>query len=225
MKKNLLILSCVVIASLSIACNEESEYHSTSIYYPHSGRAMVYADQPYDSLWFVTTESWTVTSNVPWCTIQESIADVNNPYSNTLIEVCGAVFFEPNQTGDWRSAIITVGGGDYVAQVAYFQAPHLHLIRPSRSYDENGFPTNVYTLTDSATWTVDSVTFETFDNWKLQSKGTMLQPMETTGKAGTHTVKFQMSKNLTSEKRTDTLLLTSRGITDKIPVVQLPMSH
>ena len=185
---------------------------------------MVYADQPSDSLWFVTTESWTVKSDVPWCTIQESIADVTNPYANTLVEVCGDIYFQPNLTGQWRSAIITFGGGEYIAQVAYFQAPHLHLIRPGRSYDENGFPTQLYTLTDSATWTTDSVTFETFDNWTLQAQGNLVQPLVTSGKAGKHTVKFEMTENNTADKRIDTLLLTSRGVTDKIPVVQLSLS-
>ena len=186
---------------------------------------MVYADQPSDSLWFITTESWTVKSDASWCTIQESITDVENPYSNTFVEVIGSVYFQPNQTGKWRSAIISMGSGDYIAQVAYFQAPHLHLIRPGRSYDENGFPTKLYTLTDSATWTTDSITFETFDNWTLQAQGDLLQPVVTSGKAGKHTVRFVMSENTTANQRRDTLLLTSNGITDRIPVVQLPLSR
>lgn len=225
MKKSLLILACGMIAPLFLACSLDSEQHATTVYYPYSGRAMVYADQPRDSLWFVTTESWTVKSDASWCTIQESITDVKNPYANTLVEVCGSVFFQPNLTGKWRSAIVTLGGGDYIAQVAYFQAPHLHLIRPGRSFDENGFPTKLYTLTDSATWTADSITFETFDKWTLQAQGTLLNPVVTAGEAGRHTVRFEMNENTTANQRTDTLLLTSRGVTDKIPVVQLPLSR
>ena len=69
---------------------------------------------------------------------------------------------------------------------------------------------------------ITDVKFETFGSWTLQAQGELLEPLQTTGPAGTHTVRFALKPNTTDVQRTDTLLLTSRGVTDKIPVVQLP---
>lgn len=223
MKQNYFFLVCCLLGITLASCMNESEYHTTTIYYPSSGRTLVYADQPSDTIWFATTESWTVTSNSGWCTIDNYIAQMTNPYTNALVETSGNIYFEPNLTGDWRYAIVSVNGGDYIAQVAYYQAPFLHLTRPGRYYNENGFPTDLVELTDSATWTTDSVTFETFGPWTLSAQGVLLEPEVTEGEAGKHTVRFSFPQNPLTEDRKDTLLLTSRGVTDKIPVRQLAL--
>lgn len=222
MKKTLLALTGLLSLATLTSCDKGNEYHSTAIYYPSSGRAMVYADQTADSLQFVSTESWQLTSNASWCTIPSAYSKFTNPVANALVEFSCPINFEPNQTGDWRLAIVTIGAGEYTTQTGYYQAPHLHLLRPGRAYNADGFPTELVALTDSATWTTDSVKFETFGSWTLQAQGELLEPLQTTGPAGTHTVRFALKPNTTDVQRTDTLLLTSRGVTDKIPVVQLP---
>lgn len=224
MKKVFFIAACGLILATMLSCNDDTDFHSTSIYYPYAGRAMVYADQPMDSIAFSCTESWVVSSSMPWCTVSTNIAKVDNPYKNIIIEASGFIYFEPNLTGEWRSSVITIHAEEYSAQVAYYQAPNLHLIRPGRDFDENGFPTQLNALTDSASWTTDSVTFETFGAWTLASQKGLLTPAKESGPSGVHTVSFSFSKNGSTSERVDTLLLTSCGVTDKIPVKQLPVN-
>jgi hypothetical protein len=77
------------------------------------------------------------------------------------------------------------------------------------------------TLTAPASAELDSVEFEVFSNWTLTAvDGSWVTPQKTSGKAGVYKVFLDLKQNTVSQERRDTLLLTSNGITDSIPVLQ-----
>ena len=95
MKKTVL-LSLAMFALVSLqSCVKENEYHSTQLYYPYAGRALVYADQPSDTIWFASTESWLLASDQTWCTIPTGRDHLENPYANTLVQSVVPIMFEP----------------------------------------------------------------------------------------------------------------------------------
>lgn len=222
MKKTVL-LSLAMFALVSLqSCVKENEYHSTQLYYPYAGRALVYADQPSDTIWFASTESWLLASDQTWCTIPTGRDHLENPYANTLVQSVVPIMFEPNTTGQWRSADISIKADEYAVAARYYQSPFHDLIRPGVSYDTQGFPSEINELTDSAHILLDSLRFITHNGWTLTAKdGSWLTPATTNGTMGDNKVMVTLTRNTSTQDRIDTLLLSSSGVTTPIVIRQL----
>ncbi|MCR5819578.1 MAG: hypothetical protein K6F94_01310 [Bacteroidaceae bacterium] len=222
MKKKILIPLAILAVFSMHSCIKENEYHRSLIYYPYAGRALVYADQPTDSIYFASTESWLLLSSQTWCTIPSGRQSLDNPYANTLVDAVVTLSFEPNTTGAWRSVDVTVRADEYSVASRYYQSPFHELIRPGVSNDEQGFPSEINLLTDSAHVLTDSLHFVTHANWTLSAKdGTWLTPESTSGEQGDNKVMISLTPNTSTTDRTDTLLLMSSGVTTPIAIRQL----
>ncbi len=220
MKKLLFVFGLATLAF--VGCKNEVENHQTWLVRPSSGTSvMTYADQKLDSICFMTTESYTLTSSVDWCKIPEGFKSLKNPYTNTLVISSVPVQLEANTTGEGRMALINIAAGENTITATVYQYPFLCITYPVRGLMD-GVLSEL--LVPSKTLTAE-VNFTTFDSWTLVPKdGTWLH-VDTKGQSGSegeHKVSLTLDANDSGEIRRDTLLLTSRGVTDKIPVAQEP---
>ena len=210
-----------LIAMMAVACSKGNETHNSTIVRPSPNSTLwVWADQKWDSIAFVTTESYTLTSTESWCTIPEGREAVHNPYSNTFVSYLVPIqFIEANTTGEGRYVQINVNAGDYSIVASIYQSQYLNITRPSRN---TYYPYELNELTVAASENITEVKFTTFDSWTLavQDGSWITLPTESTGASGSHAVSVTLSSNTGSTERRDTLLLTSRGVTNKIPVLQ-----
>ena len=218
MKK--ILFPLLAISLLMASCIEDKGNHLTQIVSPN-GMAIVYADQPSDTLYYQTTEQHTLTTNVNWMRVQDDIISQIKFKDEMVWLLTIPVLFDPNTTGEWRSAGVKINAGDYSAGAYFAQAPYLNVIRPTRYINGNTLEVIQYgPLADSAFVTVDSISFTTYGDWTL-STGQWATPAQVSGSAGTHIVRLDLEPyNSTIADRRDTLLLTSRGVTDSIPLLQ-----
>ena len=220
MKKLLFPLTALL---LMVACNKETGTHMLSIEYP-LGMEVVFADQTADSLSFVTTESWRIVSNQNWCSIPDGLKSYNNPYSDMLVSFTLPVRFTPNTTGQYRMALVEVSAGEYVGGANYVQFDCLNIARPQRRFYSDLSGDAISTLTDSAFVESDSIVFTAYGDWTIDNATTNQGwwiADRTSGSAGTHTVHLTLKPNVLDEEHRDTLLLTSNGVHDSIPLLQL----
>ena len=228
MKKILfpLLAICLLMAS----CIEDKGNHLTQIVSPN-GMAIVYADQPSDTLYYQTTEQHTLTTNVNWMRVQDDIISQIKFKDEMVWLLTIPVLFDPNTTGEWRSAGVKINAGDYSAGAYFAQAPYLNVTRPTRYINGNTLEVIQYgPLADSAFVTVDSISFTTYGDWTLSvipdeinqlPQDNWISPVQTSGTPGKYTVLLNMQPNeSTSEDRNASLLLTSSGVNDTIPVLQ-----
>ena len=219
MKKLFFVLTAAVITC--IACNKDIENHETTLYRPSSGTSiMAHADQKWDSITFITTESYTLASDVAWCQIPEEFRSLNNPYVNTLVLCTAPFYLVTNTSGKARIAIITIQAGEYSVTASIYQYPFLYVQTPTRNY-LNG---QLNELEVEAKETSSEIAFTVYDDWTLTPQEGLWMHVNTeqqTGHEGSNNVALTFDENSTGADRRDTLLLKSRGVTDKIPVVQL----
>ena len=205
---------------LMASCIEDKGNHLTQIISP-SGVSFVYADQPSDTLYYQTTEKHTLTTNANWMQVQDDIISEISFKDERIWMLAIPVHFDPNTTGQWRSASVRINAGDYSAGAYFAQAPFLMVTRPTRYI--NGSTLKVIQfgpLADSAFVTVDSIAFTTYGDWTL-STGKWATPTQQSGSAGTHIVRLDLEPYTSTEAdRRDTLLLKSCGVTDSIPLLQ-----
>ena len=225
--KNLLLAGGLL---LSLACcTNDPEMHQLS---PVELPFILYADQTVDSVCFYTFDSWSVTPQVDWITVDgESHGSFSYDYTKRYL--C-KVFLKltPNASGQTRSGSVLVQSYDYSYSSPFVQLGMLRVSHPAYTADSYVDETKIipqtarYVLTDSAHWTSDSICFIVQSNWDLEFVGDApewLSLDKTTDLPGRHRV------NLTFEPNTDTengreakLKLTSGKVANEIVVRQLP---
>ena len=218
MKK--VLFPILAIGLLMASCLKDEGNHLTQVVKPN-GSSFVFADQVTDTLWYRTTERHTLTSSVSWLKPLDDVISTINFKDETLYDIRVPVHFEANTTGRLRGGTVTINAGNYSAGAFFAQVPFLQVTRPQRIIDGNSLEVIRFgPLTDSASVTVDSISFTTYDTWSL-STGTWAKPEQTTGAPGSHTVRLTLQPNVsTVADRRDTLFLTSRGVRDTIPLLQ-----
>ena len=199
---------------------------------PVEQRFILYADQTVDSLRFYTFDSWTVTPQVDWISIDgASHMDINYDYSKRYL--C-RVFLNvlPNTTGVTRSGTVLVQSYNYSYSVPFVQLGMLDISHPNytaeSSFDEYGIIPKVvrFELVDSAHWTNDSICFKVENNWDLtfvSEAPEWLTLDKTTGLKGKCRVNLTLVPNVDIENgREAKLRLTSGEVSNEIVIRQLP---
>ena len=224
--KKYLLLAVVTATILLTACNKESSYHTLGIVYPQQ-TGVVFADQKVDSIIFQTTDNFKLDPLNNWILIDDSLRYVQVPNVYRLIYVLTfPVRFEANTTGDIRHGQVSLqstGDNDWnqTATANYSQVPWHNIQRPAPaySYDNNLITGAKFELTDSATQACDTLRFTAYDDWTL-TDAEFAHPTITKGFAGKNIVILSIDPNATTEERTTTITLASRGVKTNISVKQ-----
>lgn len=219
MKKFLILLPLAIF--IFVACGD-NETHYTEVLYPSSRTRIVMADQMRDSIVFMSTDSWALTSSAPdWCSFNPSDASFTNKYANTWVSFWVPLTFTPNTTGKLRQAYIYIDGGESTNGAYYFQVPFLGISRPMRYVTSDLTVDSLFTLTIDAQSTADSISFHSYGDWALTVQdGSWLSLARTSGTPGEQQVALAVEANVADVERTDTIILTSNGVSDSIPVLQ-----
>ena len=139
---------------------------------------------------------------------------------NTLYNFRVPIHFDANTTGKRRTGEVLINAGDYSAQAFFVQVAFLKITRPFHIVSSTLDLISFGPLGDSIYSEVDSITFTAFDNWTLTA-GEWATPAQTSGKAGTYTVRLDYTENPSAtEQRLDSVVLTSRGVSETIPLFQ-----
>lgn len=194
---------------------------------------ILYADQTRDSLFFYTFDSWTVTPQNDWISIEgNSHMDIEYDYMKRYL--CRIiVLFQPNTTGKTRYGSVLVQSYDYSYSSPFVQLGLLNVSHPAYTVDswideQNHIPEVAhYELVDSANWTNDSICFTVQNNWNLdfadETEPDWLTLDKTTDLPGKYKVNLTLTKNTDTENgRKATLRLTSGEVSNLITVRQLP---
>ncbi|MBR1789645.1 MAG: hypothetical protein IJ762_10760 [Bacteroidaceae bacterium] len=219
-------LFTAVAAGLTLlaGCTKESYYHSLAVLYPSQGTmALSYADQPTDTLVFVTTDNFSISPDADWLAVPDSMKEgrIENYYRNVW-QVTSVVLLTPNTTGKIRTGnlgIHTWGSDDWnqTASATYQQLPWLDVSRPvpAYAYEENRITGVAFVATDSATQVTDTLQFKVYGDWTL-TDGKFVHPKVMSGEAGTISVAVDIDPKTDSAERRDSLTLTSCGVTTGI---------
>ena len=212
--KKLLFLPLLALLLLPLGCNKETEYHRARFLRPDNVALYVYADQEWDSVSFETTESYTLSSLAEWCVIPEEHQSLTIPYSNALVCCYAWLHFDANTTGEQRHTFLHLDAGEYSIDANVIQLPFLCVTNPVQ-FGEVLLPLNVGADTEQAT-----LVFTVFAPWTLTTDCEWLTLATAAGRAGDWNVVVSFQPNTTSEDRTATLTLTSRGVSEAITIVQ-----
>ncbi len=223
-----LLLACSLLP-LAYSCSGDPDTHELI---PVEQRFILYADQTVDSLRFYTFDSWTITPEVDWITVDgDSHLDI--PYDYTKRYLC-RVFLkvQPNKTGVTRSGSVLVQSHKYSYSSPFVQLGMLNISHPQYAvdlnFDDYGIIPKIvhFELVDSAHWTSDSICFNVENNWDLAFVGDTpewLTLSKMTDLKGTHRVNLTLVPNTDTEKgREAKLCLTSGEVSNEIVVRQLP---
>lgn len=223
------LLPCLALAAFILAsCDKESYRHEIDVMYPEPLTvAVVMADQPTDSLIFVTSDNFRITSQASWITVPDTIREGKINYNYFYAWIVPAIMsFEPNTTGEIRTGMVSVNsygddGWNQTATATYTQLAWLDITQPQPNYAYNeGIITKAaFELSDSATQVADTLKFRVYGDWTL-TEGTFVHPAATAGVIGAHTVVLAIDPNTTTGERCDTIKLVSRGVTTPIAVKQ-----
>lgn len=224
-----LLLTCGLLSFLA-SCASDPETHQLI---PVEKSIVLYADQRYDSLLFYTFDSWTVTPQVDWITVEgDSHLDIKYDYTKRYL--CRVILLvKPNTTGKTRQGTVLVQSyEDYEYLAPVVQLGILNISHPAYTVDtflgnSSIIPeTAHFALTDSAHWTSDSICFSVQDNWDLKFVGEApdwLSLDKTTDLPGRYKVNLTLTENTDTEHGRDAmLLLTSGEVANRIAVHQLP---
>lgn len=225
----ILLIACGLLSFLS-SCVKDPERHQLI---PIESPFILYADQTSDSLRFYTFDSWSVTPEADWITIEgDSHAKINYDYNKRYL--CNVlVSFKPNTTGRTRYSSVLVESYDYSYSAPFVQLGMLDVTRPVYTADTwvdepSKIPDVAYfILTDSANWTSDSICFNVRNKWRLEfadgNEPDWLSLEKTADLPGKHNVKLTLSENTDTENgREAKLRLTSGAVSNIITVRQLP---
>ena len=221
-----IILFAAVLAL--VACNKTSEFHQTYVVETYK---VAFADQTVDSVDYVTTEVHSLSSNQPWCHVDNSYqASINQQIKAHpgIYQLKTYLTLEPNTTGALRTAAVTVDGGEYSASAMIVQLHSLEVARPSVVLSPDLSTDSISTLYLAGTASTDSIAFRTNFPWELSVAGDSFVTLEKTdGQAGVNVVRFTYGQNPLDETRSTKIMLTSAAgpdgssrITTTIPVVQ-----
>jgi hypothetical protein len=223
-----LLLACSLLPFLA-SCDGEQERHELT---PDVSSIVLYADETIDSLRFFTFDSWTVTPQADWITV-DGDSHLDLVHDNSVRYLC-KVFFnvEPNTTGKTRTGTVLVQSYDYSFTSPFVQLGLLRLSHPLFTTDtwlneQSGIPDVAhYELTDSAHWTSDSICFTVQSNWDLvfaDEAPEWLELDNTMGIPGKYSVHLKLVPNTDKENgREARLKLVSGKVSNEIIVRQLP---
>ncbi len=232
-KTKSLLLACSFFSFLA-SCVGDPDTHQLT---PVEQSIVLYADQTVDSLRFYTFDSWTVTPQVDWISIDgNSHQDIT--YDYTKCYLCRAyVTVKPNTTGKTRTGTVLVQSYDYSYSAPFVQLGLLNVSHPLPTVDswldeQSGIPDVAhYELIDSAHWTADSICFTVQRNWNLsfvdEATPDWLSVDNIPGFSnGRYRVNLTLTENTdTKNGRQATLRLTSGTVFNLITVRQLPASQ
>lgn len=227
-KPKTLLLACSLLPLLA-ACDGETERHELT---PEVGSIILYADETIDSLRFYTFDSWTVTPQADWITV-EGNTHLDIVHDNSMRYLCRVILnVTPNTTGRTRTGTVLVQSHDYSYSAPFVQLGLLNVSYPLFTADswldgQSRIPDAAhYELTDSAHWTSDSICFTVRNNWDLvfaDDAPEWLALSKTMGVPGTYTVHLTLTPNTdTKNGREAKLHLISGKVTNDVIVRQLP---
>ncbi|MCD8302101.1 MAG: hypothetical protein LUC44_03675 [Prevotellaceae bacterium] len=225
----------IIFLSLAVAClascDKESYRHSIAQVYPTPGTyGSLFADQLKDSIAFTTFDSYQITTNDSWVTIDPDLAYMkieNSYWYEWYMSV--PVTFEANATGETRDCMISVynyGPDDWSATmtISFLQFGWHNISRPTPAYEygSNTYPVRAtFSLTDSATQVVDTLAFTAYNDWTLAcDDSTFVHLQSTSGSAGSNHAPITLSPNEESADRSAVISLTSSGVTTEITLTQ-----
>ena len=229
-KPKTLLLACSLLPFFA-SCISDPETHQLT---PVEQSIMLYADQTVDSLRFYTFDSWTVTPQVDWITIDGN-SHQNITYDFKKCYLCTAyVKVTPNTTGKTRVGTVLVQSYDYSYSAPFVQLGLLNVSHPTPTVEswldrQSSIPdVAYYELIDSAHWTADSICFNVQNNWSLvfadETAPDWLTVEEIPGSKGHNRVNLTLTENTDTEnERKATLRLTSGKVSNLITVRQLPV--
>ena len=225
----MLLLACSLLPFF-FSCSNDPEWHELT---PIEKSFILYADQKIDSLLFYTLDSWNISSQADWITI-ESEPNVNIKYDYMKRYLCRIIVsFKPNTTGKTRYSTVLVNSYDYSCSFPFVQLGLLNVSHPAYTIDsyidkQSSIPEVAhYELIDSAHWTRDSICFTVENNWDLvfasETEPDWLTLDKRTDLPGKHKVYLTLTENTDTENgREATLRLTSGEVSNLITVRQLP---
>ena len=228
-KKKTLLLACSLLFLIASCANDPERHELT----PVEKSFILYADQKTDSLFFYTFDSWSITSQADWITV-ESDPNVNIKYDYMKRYLCRIIVsFKPNTTGKTRYSTVLVKSYDYSCAFPFVQLGLLHISHPAYTIDsyldkQSSIPEVAhYELIDSANWTSDSICFTVENNWDLvfasETEPDWLTLDKRTDLPGKHKVNLTLTENTDTENgREATLRLTSGEVSNLITIRQLP---
>ena len=226
--KTLLFSFCLL--PFLASCVSDPERHQLT---PVEQSIVLYADQTIDSLRFYSFDSWTVTPQVDWITVEgQSHADVTYDYTKCYLNKV-ILKFKPNTQGKTRSGSVLVQSYEYSYSSPFVQLGLLDIYHPTFTVDswlneQSGIPDVAhYELIDSAHWTNDSICFNVENNWDLEfadeTAPDWLSMDKTTDIPGKYRVHLSLTENTDTEnERKATLRLTSGQVSNLISIRQLP---
>lgn len=218
--KKIALYSALGLATLLASCDaKENVFEVAQIAYP-TGVSVLYADQSLDSINFVTTFDWSLSTASDWMHI-----DANNQSGSVPKGYMDArrvnIQIDANQTGESRYGTVLVNFNGQAVGGRYYQLHYLNVRYPKGTEDGQ------FVLQDSAMQVRDSLVFQTYgDNWTLAFKGDAPTWMRleddavTTGRAGKYVVYYKLDKNETEAERSAVFELNSRGVVTEIKVNQ-----
>lgn len=226
MKKYFFILPFTVLLLCLSACsldNESTGRHQVMVYYPERVNTL-FADQTQDSVMFTTFDSFDVISlSTPWLKVinskdYPSSAKIANNY-NLYYAVRVNLEFEPNTTNACRYGLVRVRsyGGDWDESVTahYYQLCWHNIMHPVPTYERDANLNVVackYERKDSALQTIDTLRFEAYDKWTLESSADSYITLPvTSGEAGKYTLLLPMTQNESTAPRKSVLTLESEN--------------
>ncbi len=232
MKKTLFLLLLAV--AMFVACDKDSYRHEITIMYPPQSvlGANVYADQPKDSIVFVTFDSYQATTQASWITIDPNMAamKIENSYW-AIYQISIPLTFEPNTSGETRYGIVSIRnyGDDWDETVTagFLQLGWHEVTTGSIVYDSSfdaysySYPlTAHFAMSEAAEQVTDSLGFTVHDTWELECESDFLKLGATSGEAGHNVVELTIEENESKEDRAADIFLKSSGATTKITLTQ-----
>lgn len=227
-KLKTLLLACSLLPFLA-SCDGETERHELT---PDVSSIIIYADETIDSLRFYTFDSWTVTPQVDWITV-EGNTHLDLVHDNSVRYLCRVILnVKPNTTGKTRKGTVLVQSYDYSYSAPFVQLGLLKVSHPLFTADtwldeQSGIPDVAhYELIDSAHWTSDSICFTVQSNWDLvfaDETPEWLTLDKKMGLPGKYCVNLTLVPNTDTENGRETKLrLMGDKVSNEIIVRQLP---
>ena len=224
MKKH---LSIIALATLLLwGCDKESYYHTMGIIYPNGYKAL-YADQNVDSVVIFVTDNFSLTSNASWAKLPSGAdnTEVKNVY-RVVYHLVALVNLDANTTGEVREAIITLHSSgsddwDHTAYTRFYQDTLLNITNPLPAYSyKDGTKTGAAFLDSiAAVQDPDTLKFHSYGDWSL-TDGEFIHPRVMSGSAGDYAVVLDVDANTVEEERETVVVLTSRGVSNKVRYIQ-----
>ena len=227
MKSLVALVALTALVAMFHSCAKESEQHLLQMVHPSN--SIVFADQTRDSVEFYTFDSWKVVpDDTEWIQVEgENSARVNDQDQLLRLYIL-PVSIQPNTTGKTRLGYLRVTSYEFTAYASYIQVGFLRITRPAYEIktlisEYSSIPSEVsFCLKDSSTFTLDSLSFTTYNPWTLQpdASASWLTLSRTEGEAGHNLVELYMKENETKSSREAKLKLTSGEVTNEIIVRQ-----